>query len=421
VHGLLHFNFLKTTRIIPVILSILNIQNLKIIMKSLSIFTLLLSVSFCSTLSAQQSISGSFSSNGNTRAYLGAIPDNPEPNMRLVLLFCGLMETAANMAERHFNDYLGNNTMVIYPEPVSWLSSFDATLNDPQMVEDLISHINSNYSIDLNDICIGGVSNGGIFTYDLVCEYNSTTSTRPYRFKAFAVVAGGMLASDLNVDSCNIAQEVPLIAFHGTADPTFFYEGNSYYYNGHDTAWIYDAPTEDVVEFWARTINGCDSNPSVTPLPDLIIEPQEPSTVELIEYDCDNCSNTQLYKINNGWHTWPTSDAPRDNLYGGHNQDIIASQLIAEFFECTPAVVSTTDVNLDPGSVSVYPNPVVDELSIQVDGDLKMVELYSPTGKKVLSNVAPDYTISLGHLPSGIYFLSVQTDAGTVMKKIIKN
>jgi hypothetical protein len=36
-----------------------------------------------------------------------------------------------------------------------------------------------------------------------------------------------------------------------------------------------------------------------------------------------------------------------DNLYGGHNQDIIASQLIAEFFECTPAVVSTADVHLD--------------------------------------------------------------------------
>lgn len=121
-------------------------------------------------------------------------------------------------------------------------------------------------------------------------------------------------------------------------------------------------------------------------------------------------------------HTWPTSDAVNDNLYGGHNQDIIASQLIAEFFDCTPAVVSTTDVHLDLISVSVYPNPVVDELSIQVDGDLKMVELYSPTGKKVLSNGTPDHAISLGHLPSGIYYLSIETDAGTAaMKKIIKN
>jgi hypothetical protein len=57
----------------------------------------------------------------------------------------------------------------------------------------------------------------------------------------------------------------------------------------------------------------------------------------------------------------------------------------------------------------------------EVNGDLKRVEIYSPTGKKVLSNVAPDYTISLGQLTSGIYFLSVETDAGIAMKKIIKN
>ena len=332
----------------------------------------------------------------------------------------GVGETAAQMVERHFNDYLGNNTMVVYPEPVSWLSSFHATLNDPQMVEDLIGHINSNYSIDLNDICIGGVSSGGMFTYELVCEYNSTTSTRPYRFKAFAVVAGDMLASDLNVDICNIVEEVPLIAFHGTADPAAFYEGNSYYYNGQDTFWVYDAPTEDVVEFWARSINGCDANPSVTPLPDLVIEPQEPSTVELIEYDCDNCSNTQLYKINNGWHTWPTSDAPTDNTYGGHNQDIIASRLIADFFECTPTVVSTTDVK-DPGSLSVYPNPVVDELSIKLNGDLRRVEIFSPTGNNVFASTDPNPTISMRHLPSGLYYFRIETDAGTAtMKKIIK-
>ena len=75
-------------------------------MKSLYIIALMISGSLCSTLLAQQSISGSFSSNGNTRAYLGAIPDNPEPPMRLVMLFCGVGETAATMAERHFNDSL---------------------------------------------------------------------------------------------------------------------------------------------------------------------------------------------------------------------------------------------------------------------------------------------------------------------------
>lgn len=390
-------------------------------MKSLSIFTLLISVSLCSTLSAQQSISGSFSSNGNTRTYIGAIPDAPQTPLRLVILLCDASEDASEMEKRGFNDYLGNNTMVVYPEPYYFMGGFqtDAVANDFLMVEDLITNIASNYTIDVNDICVGGArAGGGSFTYDLVCDFNSTKSTRAYRFKAFAVVSGEMRPNEVNLDYCPIAGEVPLIAFHGTDDYFLNYYGEPVIFQ-NDTIVI--SPTETTVDFWARTINGCDANPTVTPLPDLVVEPQVPSTVELIQYNCNNCNNTQLYRIVGGLHTWPTSDATNDNLYGGHNMDIVASQLIAEFFECTPSVVSTTDVNLDPGSVSVYPNPVVDELSIQVDGDLKMVEIYSPTGKKVLSNVAPDYTISMGHLTSGIYFLSVETDAGTIMKKIIKN
>lgn len=388
-------------------------------MKTKSLILLICLLVLNSPAFSQQSISGSFTSNGITRSYLGAIPDNPPPNMRLVLLFCGLMETAANMEERHFNDYLGNNTMVVYPEPVSWLSSFDETLGDPQMVEDLISHISSNYSIDLNDICIGGVSNGAVFTYELVCEYNSVSSTRPYRFKAFAAVAGSMHAADLNVDSCDIAQKVPLIAFHGTADPTFLYQGNSFYYNGQDTSWLYDAATEDVVEFWAKTINGCDSNPSVRLLADSIIEPQEPSTVELIEYECGNSCNTQLYKINNGWHSWPTSDAPRDNLYGRHNQDIIASKLIAEFFECS-ATVSISEIELSAPKVSVYPNPFINHISIETSAVAQRVEVYRTTGEKVLSKTATNEPIYLNNLRSGMYLLRIETGEGTIVKRIIK-
>jgi poly(3-hydroxybutyrate) depolymerase len=71
------------------------------------------------------------------------------------------------MAERHFNDYLGTNTMVVYPEPFYFMGAFGFEIGSEEddflMVEDLINHIDSNYSIDINDICIGGVSNGGVF------------------------------------------------------------------------------------------------------------------------------------------------------------------------------------------------------------------------------------------------------------------
>lgn len=375
-------------------------------------------------LRAQQNISGSFLSNGNVRTYLGALPDNPEFPLRLVILFCGPAEGAGQMVERHFNDYLGTNTMVVYPEPLYFMGAFGFEIGSEEddflMVEDLIDHIDDNFSIDLNDICIGGVSNGGTFCYDLVCEYNSTESNRPYQFKAFAVVAGVMDSTHVNLDYCNIANEVPLIAIHGTDDQHAFYEGNSYYYNGIDTFWYNNAHTEALIDFWARTINGCDENPSVTPLPDLVIEPQVPSTVELIKYECDNCSNTQLYKVINGLHTWPTSNAVNDNLYGGHNQDIVASQLIADFFECSNTL-STSNELLDSSSISVYPNPVGEMFYIETTHSIEHVEIINTTGQTVFSALNSSTTIELRDFTPGIYFLRIETDAGTTVKKIVKH
>ncbi len=313
--------------------------------------------------------------------------------------------------------------MVIYPEPFYFMGAFGFEIGSEEddflMVEDLIDHIDSNYSIDTNDICIGGVSSGGTFTYDLVCEYNRTDSSRPYQFKAFAVVGGGMDSSHVNLNYCNIENEVPYLSIHGTSDPYLNYEGTSIYESGVDTFYYYNAPVEDVVDFWARTINGCDENPSVTLLPDLVEEPLLPSTVELIEYDCDNCSNTQLYKVIDGWGTWPTSNAVNDNLFGTSNQDVIGSQLIAEFFECS-GTLSTSETTLDPNSVSLYPNPTADMLTIETSHGLERVEIFNITGEKVLSKVSPRSSIELEGFAPGIYLVKIETDVGTDLKKVVK-
>ena len=391
-------------------------------MKNLVFITTIMSLLFCSPIIAQQSISGSFASNGNTRTYIGAIPDNPQTPLRLVVLFCGAAEDAAEMQKRHFNDYLGDNTMVVYPEPYYFMGSFqtDSVANDFLMVEDLITHIAANYSIDVNDICIGGFSAGAAFSYDLVCEFNSSTSTRPYSFKAFAVVAGAMDTAEVNLNYCPIADEVPLIAFHGTNDQAINYNGTTIFTGGIDTIIVYNSPVETLVDFWARNINGCNANPTVTPLPDLVVEPQVPTTVELIEYNCNNCNNTKLYRIVGGLHTWPTSNAVNDNMFGGHNRDIIASELIADFFECS-APLSTSKSSFNSTEVSVYPNPFIDHISIETSEYLRKVEVFSLTGQRVFSMNEPNLSIALNDLTSGMYFLSVETDKGTTVKKIIKN
>lgn len=387
------------------------------------LITLLAGFLFCSPLLAQQRISGSFTSNGNTRSYIGAIPDSPQLPLRLVILFCGTAEDAAEMEKRHFNDYLGNNTMVVYPEPYYFMGSFqtDSVADDFLMVEDLITHIASNYSVNLNDICVGGFSAGAEFTYDLVCEFNASTSMRPYAFKAMAIVAGGMDTAKVNLTHCPVANEVPLVVFHGTDDQYMTYDGVYVFTGGMDTVVIVHSPVEATIDFWARTINGCNANPTVTPLPDLVLEAQIPSTVELVEYSCNSgCNNTKFYRIVGGLHAWPTSNAAWDNMYGGHNQDIIAAELIADFFECSSAV-STSDLSLRSAEVAVYPNPFMDHISIETSNSILQVEVFNVAGQRVFESHTPTALLPLSELVAGMYFLSVQTDKGTIIKKIIKN
>jgi len=385
-------------------------------MKRSILCSLMISLSLFSTLFAQQTISGSFPSNGQTRSYLGAVPDDPQTPLRLVILFCGAGENASQMVLRGFNNFLGNNTMVIYPEPFNGTPGFDLStdVDDYQMVEDLITEVASNYTIDTSDICIGGFSNGGIFTYNAVCDFNSTESSRAYTFKAFAVVSGAMEDGTANIIDCPVSGTIPLIAFHGTQDPIIGYTGSFI----PPPVNILTEPADTTLEFWATTINDCNSTPTVTALPDVVSETPN-STADLLEYNCTSSPNTVFYRINGGFHAWPGGNANLD-IAQARNMDINASELIADFFE-NPTTVSTNHVNTDPGILSVYPNPVKDVLSIETTYNLKQVEIFNTIGKMVFASEQPDYAIPLDHLTVGTYFLRIETDAGTTIKKIIKN
>lgn len=367
-------------------------------------------------VTAQETISGTFISNGETRSYIGAMPESPETPLRLVLLFCGITENASQMELRGYNNFLGSNTIVVYPQPLNVNFGFanSAGVDDFQMVEDLIGHIAINYSVNLDDICIGGFSNGGIFTYHLICDFNSSESTRPYSFKAFAVVSGGMEAGQNNSSECPIANEVPAIVFHGSQDPIIAYGGGTL----PPPVSISTVATEASVDFWAGQINGCSEDPTISTLPNIVEETPFASSVELVEYACSASSNTRLYRINGGRHAWPSGNANFD-ISQGRNMDINASALIAEFFE-SPTALSTPESIFSSNSVSVYPNPVRDYLSIETKYALKKIEIYNMTGQQIYANPQPDFQVSMSSLKPGIYFLKIETNAGIDVKKIIK-
>ncbi len=373
----------------------------------------------CSAFS-QQSISGLFNSNGIQRGFTGAIPNNPQTPLRLVILFHGTGENAYEMEARGFNAYLGNNTMVVYPNAADRMAGFAGTdsIDDYQMVEDLIDNLESIYMIDTSDICIGGFSSGAAFTYNLVCDFNDPSSTRAYNFKAFAIVSGFV---DTNfISTCSVVSEVPLIAFHGTADQIALYDGGI-------LSWVDSIsaePTDSIIYHWAINTNGCQPNPILTLLPDSVSEQFGNSYPILLEFNCPCVRNTKFYRIVQGPHGWPRGQAQID--FWGTNMDINASELIADFFDflscdSTVSAVSIYEENFDDQLINVYPIPTSDLLIIEGLEDITKISIYNVNGEIVKSFTGDLNQLNIVDLFPGLYFLNIESTKSVFTHKIVKH
>ena len=72
-------------------------------------------------------------------------------------------------------------------------------------------------------------------------------------------------------------------------------------------------------------------------------------------------------------------------------------------------------------SITMYPNPVTDELTIDLKNQLqlKQVMVYSLSGKLVVQTNQAN--LNLGRLNAGFYIVQIETNKGMINKKLIKN
>jgi hypothetical protein len=86
--------------------------------------------------------------------------------------------------------------------------------------------------------------------------------------------------------------------------------------------------------------------------------------------------------------------------------------------------VGIDEWTIDNGQLKIYPNPTRGELIIE-NGELKIenVEFDDVFGRNVLSHQFStfNFQLSIFHLPSGIYFVRIQTDKGVITRKVVKN
>src|SRR5256714_406281 len=235
---------------------------------------------------------GSFMSSGRKREYVLYVPrsyDRAKPAALVISLQGGGLWGAAQKETSQWNRVADEHGfIVVYPSgeggggPRVWHESGAAgPSRDVRFISELIDTLEAAYNIDPGMIYANGLSNGGGMSFVLSC----TLSNR--------IAAVGMVgaAQPLPWTWCTEHRPVPMIAFHGTADPDVAYNGGA--------AWISPRPFPNVPRWaanWARR-NRCGPNP---------VDSTVARDVTRRAYkDCADDASVVLYTVHGGGHTWP--------------------------------------------------------------------------------------------------------------------
>ncbi len=268
---------------------------------------------------------GKIKSSGKTRCFYLHVPKSVERSSPtpLVITFHGFAEWPAHVMRTSGWNKLADRYgfLVVYPAgsgiPKHWRTrGLKGTPDNPevdvQFVKDLILYLEQKYNIDPSRIVINGFSNGGGISHLLACKMADKVA-------AFGSVSGALIYARQENEP---VRPVPLIAFHGTADPILPFHG------GPSRSFEIPFPVvPDWMLSWA-VLNGCE------PAPVTIFHSVH---VNGIRYDgSTGQAEVNFYTITGGGHAWPGGIPLPQWLAGSTTNEINATELMWQFFSQHP-------------------------------------------------------------------------------------
>lgn len=212
--------------------------------------------------------------------------------------------------------------------PVRWDVGLDRAGNaDLVFLDHLLDELEADLCVDTSRVYATGLSNGALLSSTIAC-------TMADRFAAVAPVAG--VAHPVR---CDAARPVPVLAFHGTADPILLFNGGVGTRLGRvlgregTPAEEEPIPEADLdgagypaaAADWAAA-NGCDDEPvESTPTPSVIVR----------TWDCPTGAEVELVILVGGGHSWPGSALLQgvEQVVGPTDMSIDATDMIWRFFQ----------------------------------------------------------------------------------------
>ncbi len=205
---------------------------------------------------------------------------------------------------------------------------------DVAFIGGLLRTVDDTLCADRNRIYVTGYSNGAFLTSTIACV------------DAGQVAAVAPVAGIEDPAGCHPSRPVPVVAFHGTADPFVSYSGGLGpaalklaapdgsgrtigQEAGKGAAKLHAGPSVPAITAaWARR-NGCASRPT-----DDVVA----AGVTRIAYACPHGNDVQLYRVTGGGHAWPGSAMSREiaSVVGYTTMAINADQIMWAFFAAHP-------------------------------------------------------------------------------------
>lgn len=269
---------------------------------------------------------GTIVSSGQEREYLLYVPssyDRTQPTPLVISLHAAAVWPAHQMETSRWNRVADEHGfIVVYPSgttlrgggtgvlPKVWHMGPESVVANVRFISELIDTLEAAYNIDSTRIYADGLSLGAAMAFVLSC-------TLADRIAAVGAVAA---AQTLPWSWCPDPRPVPMIAFHGTADPMVPYNGGP----SGDPFNPVDFPSVTTwAASWAQR-NQCATSP---------VESAVAADVTRLEYtDCAEDATVVLYTILGGGHTWPGGRPLPEWLAGPTSRSIDASNRIWAFF-----------------------------------------------------------------------------------------
>jgi polyhydroxybutyrate depolymerase len=263
-----------------------------------------------------------FSANGISGNYIQDIPAAAGARpMPVVLDLHGYQEAAAlehlDTAVSGFGD--AGRFITITPQIGEIpLPNWDLGENSPDYnyLSGLITHLESALCVDQRRVYVTGLSLGGTAAIAVACKLSN-------RVAAVAAVAG---LEDF--PWCHPKRPVPVVAFHGTADPLLNYQGGL----GPIIRFlpvVQQLPSIPASAADLARHNGCGAEPT-----------DQRITADVIRrtFPCPHDGDVALYTVVNGGHTWPgtPSQIYPAALVGPTTMSISATGIMWDFFLAHP-------------------------------------------------------------------------------------